>query len=291
MTTTLLKHVWKIPCAILMTTIFSFTAQAQAVEDIVAPALADFQPLRLHSSGVEMAPYSYWWVQSRIRRVERDFMPDRAERVQVLGSRWQIVEIDRSHDEGDVFAATLALWQESDGYEEVFRCQGNACGTSQHWVEAVFGQSILHGLNRHQNFSTGLVGDDIRVLYTVRRGTQINYLYWFEAVRTQPVDQLAQDLRRGVVVNAEAFSPQIWSELLIRYPHWQLILVGHDYSSLADDALMAGRSAAEQVAQGWITAGVERDRLRVESVGYFAPDAGRTNRVTVLLPPTVDRNP
>jgi hypothetical protein len=265
--------------------------QAQVIDDAVAPALDNFQPLRLHSSGEQLEPHTYWWVRSRIRRVERDFLPDDAERVQVLNSRWQIVEMDRNHDEGDIFAATVALWEERDGYEEVFRCQGNACGTSQHWVEAVFGQSILHGLNRHQNFSTGLVGDDIRVLYTVRRGTQINYLYWLEAIRTQPADQLAQQLRRGVVVLADAYTPQVWSDLLDRYPHWQLILVGHDYTPQADAALNRGREAASEVAQVWRQAGIEAARLRVESVGYFAPDALRTNRVTVLLPPSVDRNP
>lgn len=264
---------------------------AQPIDDIVGLALEDFQPLRQHSAGAELQSHSYWWVRSRIRRVERDFMPDNAERVQVLNSRWQIVEMDRSHDEGDIFAATLALWQDRDGYQELFRCQGNACGTSQHWVEAVFGQSILHGLNRHQNYSTGLVGDDIRVLYSVRRGTQINYLYWFEAIRTQPVDQLAQRLRRGEVVLAEAYAAEVWAELLTRFPHWQFILVGHDYAQQADAALSAGRDAASQVAQNWIQVGIAADRLRIESVGFFAPNAERTNRVTVLLPPSVDQLP
>ena len=276
---------------VLLASGLAVLGHGQPIDQVVAPALENFQPLRLHSSETQMEPHSYWWVRSRIRRVERDFLPDDAERVQVLNSRWQIVEMDRSHDEGDIFAATLALWQERDGYQELFRCQGNACGTSQHWVEAVFGQSILHGLNRHQNYSTGLVGDDIRVLYSVRRGTQINYLYWFEAIRTQPADQLAQQLRRGMVVLADAFTPEVWVDLLARYPQWQLILVGHDYSEQADVALSAGRAAAEQVALSWAEAGVEADRLRVESVGYFAPDATRSNRVTVLLPPAVDRLP
>ncbi len=267
--------------AMLALVLLSASAQAE----LALEAMREFRPNQVRSEGSVEEPHRYWWVRSALRRIERDFAPDDAERVEVRFRRWQVVEFDRAHDQADIFARVRQHWKDSDNYEEVFHCEGNGCGTSQHWANEVFGESILYGLNRHQHYSTGTVGDDIRVLYAVRRGTQLNYLYWLEAVRTDPADRLAENLQSGDALLASAFPPVVWESVLANHPDWELVLVGHDYSRDTDQALASGRREAENFLAEWEAQGIDGDRIRLESVGYLAPEPGRSNRVTVILPP------
>ncbi|MCH8551308.1 MAG: DUF4892 domain-containing protein [Natronospirillum sp.] len=276
------------PRVIALLVMVLLAASAQA--DLGQEALRDFQPNRLRSEGAIEEPHRYWWVRSALRRIERDFAPDDAERVDVLFSRWQVIEIDRAHDQADVFEQVRRSWKENDGYQEIFHCEGNSCGTSQHWANEVFNESILYGLNRHQHYSTGTVGDDIRVLYAVRRGTQLNYVYWLEAVRTNPAGRLASDLRAGEAILASAFPAQVWAEVLDNQPDWELVLVGHDYSMNTQQAIDSGRQQAERFLDTWVDEGIDSDRVRVESVGYLAPRVGLGSRVTVVLPPQYQEN-
>lgn len=59
---TLIHRLWnsRLGLLLLLATALSGNVQAQIIDDVVAPALADFQPLRLHSSGADMEPHSYW---------------------------------------------------------------------------------------------------------------------------------------------------------------------------------------------------------------------------------------
>lgn len=268
---------------------FGLGAGQQARAELALEVLQDFQPSQVRSEGVREEAHRYWWVRSPLRRIGRDFQPDDAERVQVRYSRWQVIEIDRAHDQADVFERVLSAWKE-DGYEEIFGCSGSACGTSQHWANEVFGQSILYGLDRHQHYSTGRVGDDIRVLYAVRRGTQLNYLYWLEAVRTNPADRLAANLRSGDAIMASAFPASVWADMLANQADWELVLVGHDYASDTEQARANGRQQAEAFLAEWAEQGIDIDRVRVESVGYLAPEPGRSSRVSVILPPQYHGN-
>lgn len=169
------------PALLMVIVLGLLGAKAQA--GLVDNAVADFQPTRVMSEGVREEAHRYWWVKSPLRRAGGQFRLDREERLDVRNRRWGVVEIDRSHNQADAFERVLELWAD-DGYEEIFSCQGAACGNSQHWANNVFNESILYGLSRYQHYSTGTVGDDrIRVLYAVRRGTQINYVYWMEAER------------------------------------------------------------------------------------------------------------
>lgn len=158
----------------------------QAQAGLVDEAIADFQPTRILSEGMRAEPHRYWWIKSPLRRAGNQFRVDREERLEVRNRRWAVVEIDRAHNQADVYERVLETWAD-EGYEEIFSCQGAACGNSQHWANNVFNESVLYGLSRYQHYSTGTVDDSIRVLYAVRRGTQINYVYWLEAERTEPV--------------------------------------------------------------------------------------------------------
>ncbi|MEX0584344.1 MAG: DUF4892 domain-containing protein [Natronospirillum sp.] len=252
--------------------------------DLITDTLQDFRPHRIVTEQVRDEPHRYWWVQSPLRRVGNDFALDREEDVDVRYSRWQVVEFDRSHDQRNLFRQVLSDW-EADGYEELFRCEGASCGNSQHWANNVFGESILYGLNRHQHYSTGLVGDDIRVLYAVRRGTQLNYVYWLEAVRTDPTDRLAETLETGQALLATSFPPAVWRDVLENNPDWQLILVGHNYDGDLDTARAKGERAAQSMSNQWQEQGIDEGQIVVESVGYLAPSGASNERVTVVLPP------
>ena len=266
--------------ALVSLTLLASTAAA----DLVTEALRDFRPYQIVTDEVREEPHRYWWIKSPLRRAGGDFAPDRADRVDVRYSRWQVIEVGRSYDQGNVFNRILETW-EADGYEEIFSCSGSGCGNSQHWANNVFGESILYGLDRHQNYSTGTVGDDIRTLYTVRRGSQLNYVYWLEAVRTDPADRLADNLQDGAAVLATSFPPMVWQDVLSNNPDWDLVLVGHDYESDFDTAIANGLNAAESVMSDWEELGIDADRVRLESVGYLAPSPGQDQRVTVILPP------
>ncbi len=274
-------------CAVLI--LGAGPAFGQSSDGLVPPAvLSNFEPVQVRSEGQRADSHQFWWIQSRLRRAGNDFRLEREERLNVLSTRWRILEFDRSYDESAIFEAVLSAWEE-DGYQERFRCSGSACGSSQDWANQVFGESILYGLDRRQHYSTGTVGDDIRVLYAVQRGTQVNYLYWLEAVRTRPEDRLANALIRGQAVSSDAFEPPVWLALLNKYPDWRLVLVGHDYDGTLDESMAQGQAAAEAVLERWSDAGVAPTRIRTRSVGYLAPEPGQGDRVSVILPPTLQQ--
>lgn len=256
-----------------------------AKADLVSDVLQSFRPNQMISETVRDEAHRYWWVKSPLRRPGGEFVLEREDRVDVRYARWRVYQIDRSHDQRDIFEQIRNLWVERDNYEEIFSCQGSGCGNSQHWANNVFGESRLYGLDRHQHYSTGTVGDDIRTLYVVRRGSQLNYVYWLEAVRTNPADRLADDLAGGDAILAQSFPPQVWNDVLNNNPDWNLVLVGHDYADDFDTAEANGLVAAENVWDTWANLDIDSDRVRIESVGYLAPRSGQGNRVTVILPP------
>lgn len=272
--------------ALLALGLLSSTAKA----DLVIDVLQSFQPNQVVSETVRDEPHRYWWVKSPLRRPGGEFILDRDERVDVRYARWRVYEIDRSHDQAQIFQQIRNHWKEQDGYEEIFSCQGSSCGNSQHWANNVFGESRLYGLDRHQHYSTGTVGEDIRTLYAVRRGSQLNYVYWLEAIRTNPSDRLADDLADGDAVLAESFPPQVWHDVLSNNPDWRLVLVGHDYADDFDTAEANGLALAEAIWDDWADLNIDSERVRIESVGYLAPRSGQGSRVTVILPPGFQRN-
>lgn len=251
----------------------------------MADVLRGFQPSRLLDSGVANEPQPFWWLKSAVKRVGSEYLADNEERLEVQRLRWELYEIASIHSEANIYERIMDAWR-AEGYDEVFSCRAVSCGSSQHWAVHVFEIPTLYGLNRNQFYSTGTVDGNIRVLYVVRRGTQTNYVYWLEASEHLSSELIPNRLMAGNAINATDYEPSVWADILARHPDWSVTLVGHDYNPSLAEARAAGSAAADDVRTSWAAAGIDSERMAIESVGYLAPDeANPQARVKVILPP------
>lgn len=272
-------------CA-LVALMLSATMLPSAVNASVANVLQSFPTPRLLAETQVTEPQQFWWLQSAVKRVGNDYLADREERIEIQRLRTELYELSSQYSEQTIYHRIIESWK-AEGYEELYSCSAVSCGSSQHWAVHVFDIPTLYGLNRNQFYSTGLINGDIRVLYVVRRGTQTNYVYWQEASQRGNVERLPAYLLSGMAVPVEQFEADYWSVVLADNPDWVVTLVGHDYSADLSEALLQGRERATRVAETWRTAGIAEAQIRVESVGYLAPDgANPTPKVKVILSPS-----
>lgn len=132
--------------AVILLSVPSAAAQVQAGDH---PALLRF-PEAAVLERVSQTDVLYQLVLGNLRRVAGQVVPERVERLR--GSLTRITyEIPGGFNGEDVIEFYVAQAQES-GYQELFRCEGRACGNSAHWANNIFGNRALYGPERNQYY-------------------------------------------------------------------------------------------------------------------------------------------
>lgn len=253
---------------------------------------------------------NYRLALGRLQRVNGRVTAGREERLQ--GELIRITyQIPLGFSGAEVFAHFLNSF--SGQTQELFRCQGRACGSSNFWANDVLGNRILYGPEQEQFYvalsASNAAGETDRyfVLYVITRGNRSVYAHLdvlepvlVDAQSTPESPQaLLERLQQGgsVIVRAIRFGEDdslLESEGLERVasalalaPELRVLVVGHLRESGDVDALITRtQRRAQAVVEALQQAGVDSARLQARGVGPLAPACAQapcSDRIEIVL--------
>ena len=168
------------------------------------------------------------------------------------------------------------------GAVQKFACEGRACGSSNQWANRVFGYSKLYGVERSQLYSAWQLGNTAVALYAVQRGNKRVYLH-LDLLELEAVDMVASLKQQGYV----RWAPNGDLSTLVGYlnsSNSTFWLVGHQQQSGAADVLQSSSQLlAQKVADELVSAGVQKDSIRVFGLGALAPGLVEWGEEAVFL--------
>ncbi len=255
---------------------------------------------------------NYRLALDRMQRVNGRVMAGREERL-----RGELTRITYRIPEGysgqDVFthysAQMLAVG------EELFRCAGRGCGSSNFWANDVFEYRILYGPEAEQFYlatSVGGAGQPVRAylsLYVITRGNRSVYahldvLELSDAVSSStelsPQSLVLQLEEEGSVILqglefdeqdalTEAGTASVLAEALRNAPALRVYVVGHLADSLPLETLKSRSEArAQAVVALLIAEGIAAERVLAQGIGPLAPQCRQSScdaRIEVVVIP------
>ncbi len=253
---------------------------------------------------------NYRLALGRLQRVNGRVTAGREERLQ--GELTRITyQIPQGFSGDEVFAHYLGAI--SGQTQELFRCQGRACGSSNFWANDILGNRILYGPEQEQFYvalsSSNAAGESDRylVLYVITRGNRSVYAQLDvlepELADVQPgpespqalLDRLQQD--GSVIVRAIRFGSddvlleseglELVASALALAPELRVLVVGHLRESGEVDALITRtQRRAQAVVDGLQQAGIDAARLQARGAGPLAPACAQapcSDRVEIVL--------
>ena len=263
----------------------------------------------------EMADTNYRLALGRLQRVNGRVIAGREERIQ--GALTRITyEIPSGYSGADVFARLSAQLLEA-GRDELYSCQGRACGSSNFWANDVFANRVLYGPETDQFYLASTSAADgespgiYTALYVITRGNRsvlahldILALTGVSRSEQQPSDVSTSDelLARlqqdgAVVVPGLQFDGQdqlieeggvaLLIETLLRHPQLRVYVVAHLRSEGSLEAqVQRSRHRAALIAAQLGEAGIAAERISAQGVGPLAPACSTgscTERVELVL--------
>jgi len=253
---------------------------------------------------------NYRLALGRLQRVNGRVTAGREERLQ--GELTSITyEIPRGFTGTEVFAHYVGAIPGQT--QELFRCQGRACGSSNFWANDLLGNRILYGPEQEQFYvalsSSNAAGESDRyyVLYVITRGNRSVYAHLDvlepELADARPGPESPQTLLErlqldgSVIVRAIRFGEddalveseglELVASALALAPQLRVLVVGHLRESGDVDALLARtQRRADAVVQALQQAGIDSSRLQARGAGPLAPvcaQAPCSDRVEIVL--------
>jgi len=266
--------------------------------------------------GAVIAEYSvqndanYRLALGRLQRVNGRVTAGREERIR--GTLTRITyQIPGGYSGAESFAHFFQLIE--PGNNELFRCQGRACGSSNFWANDILGNRVLYGPEQEQYYaamaSSNAAGEDIRyfVLYVITRGNRSVYAHLdivdvaladpLEAPETPESLMTRLQQEGSVIVRGISFDAQdgvleteglaVVARALQLAPQLQAYVVAHLRGSDSFNVLMArSLQRAERVVELLGQAGVASERLRAQGVGPLSPacpQAPCSERIEIVL--------
>lgn len=307
---------------VVLTVLFSIAMQthawSQSGTDV--PGSADYPGIsRFPGAHIveyrELGETNYRLALGRLQRVSGRVMAGREERIQ--GELTRITyEIPSSYTGADVFER-LSAQLLSEGGEELFRCQGRACGSSNFWANDIFSNRVLYGPETDQFYLASTRPADVgspgtyTALYVITRGNRtvlahLDILTLPGVIHSQqiPLQQstsatLVATLQRdgAAVVPGVRFDGQdqlidegglaLLVETLLNNPQWSVYVVVH---LRAEGSLGAqverSRHRAALITTQLSEAGIAAERMSAQGVGPLAPACSTgscTERVELVL--------
>ncbi len=263
----------------------------------------------------EMADTNYRLALGRLQRVNGRVIAGREERIQ--GALTRITyEIPAGYSGADVFARLSAQLLEAGG-DELYRCQGRACGSSNFWANDLFANRVLYGPETDQFYLASASATDVEspgiytALYVITRGNRtvlahldILALTGVSRSEQQPSDVSTSDelLARlqqdgAVVVPGLQFDGQdqlieerglaLLIETLLTHPQLRVYVVAHlRAEGSLETQVQRSRHRAALIAAQLGEAGIAAERISAQGVGPLAPACSTgscTERVELVL--------
>lgn len=253
---------------------------------------------------------NYRLALGRLQRVNGRVTAGREERLQ--GALTRITyQIPSGVSSTEVFSYFLQIIE--NGNDELFRCQGRACGSSNFWANDILGNRVLYGPEQEQFYaamaSSNAAGENTRyyVLYVITRGSRSVYAHLdvldvaMDSMSASPdnpdefVARLQEDgsvIVRGISFDEEdTLVADDGLDLVVRAlqlaNELQVFVVAHLRGTSEVDALVArSQQRAERIAERLQQAGVSGARLRAEGVGPLAPTCSQapcSDRIEIVL--------
>jgi outer membrane protein OmpA-like peptidoglycan-associated protein len=253
---------------------------------------------------------NYRLALGRLQRVNGRVTAGREERIQ--GALTRITyQIPQGFSGAEVFSHYLTAI--SGQTQELFRCQGRACGSSNFWANDILGNRILYGPEQEQFYvalsSSNAAGESDRyfVLYVITRGNRSVYAQLdvlepeLADAQTGPespqslLERLQQEgsvIVRGIrfgeddaLLDSEGL--EMVGSALALAPELRVLVVAHLRESGDIDALITRtQRRAEAVLSRLQQAGIDRARLQARGAGPLAPvcaQAPCSDRVEIVL--------
>lgn len=306
---------------VVLTVVFSIALQTHAWSqgggDV--PGSADYPGIsRFPGARIveyrELGDTNYRLALGRLQRVSGRVVAGREERVQ--GELTRITyEIPSSYSGADVFARLSA--QLLSGGEELYRCQGRACGSSNFWANDIFANRVLYGPETDQFYLASTRPADVErpgiytALYVITRGNR-TVLAHLDVLKLPGLDHSQQTLAQesasatllaklqqdGVVeLPALQFDRQdqlieeggisLVMEALLANPQLRVYVVAHLRAEGTLEAQVErSRRRAALITARLVEAGIAAERISAQGVGPLAPACNTgscTERVELVL--------
>lgn len=262
----------------------------------------------------ESGDTNYRLALGRLQRVNGRVVAGREERVQ--GELTRITyEIPSSYSGADVFARLSA--QLLSGGEELYRCQGRACGSSNFWANDIFANRVLYGPETDQFYLASTRPADVdspgiyTSLYVITRGNR-TVLAHLDVLTLPGLDNSQQTpaqestsatllgtLERDGVVEVQGlqFDSQdqlieesgisLVIEALLANPQLRVYVVAHlRAEGTLETQVERSRRRAALIAARLSEAGIAAERISAQGVGPLAPACNTgpcTERVELVL--------
>lgn len=311
---TLLRFVF----AVLFSMALQSLAWSQSGADV--PGSADYPGInRFPGAHIveyrELGDTNYRLALGRLQRVSGRVTAGREERIQ--GELTRITyEIPASYTGADVFER-LSTQLLRDGGEELYRCQGRACGSSNFWANEIFSNRVLYGPETDQFYLASTRPADVdspgiyTALYVITRGNRTVLAHL--DILTLPGDSDSQQIllqqvtpetllatlqRDGfVVLPGLQFDGQdqlideggmaLVIETLRENPQLRVYVVAHLRAEETLEAqLERSRHRAALIVAQLAEAGIAAGRISAQGVGPLAPScstASCAERVELVL--------
>ncbi|MDO9317191.1 MAG: DUF4892 domain-containing protein [Gammaproteobacteria bacterium] len=292
---------------VVLTVLFSILLQAhawsQSGADVVGsadyPGISRFSGARIVDYR-EVGDTNYRLALGRLQRVNGRVMAGREERIQ--GALTRITyEIPPGYSGADVFAR-LSTQLLAEGGEELYRCQGRACGSSNFWANDIFANRVLYGPETDQFYLASTRAAEVEspgiytALYVITRGNRtvlahLDILALSGASHSEHLsaqvstsEALLTRLQQDgvVVVPGLQFDGQdqlidegglaLLVETLLNNPQLSVYVVAHLRAEGSLDAQVErSRHRAALITTQLSEAGIAAERMSAQGVGPLAP--------------------
>ena len=244
---------------------------------------------------------NHWVILGAVERIKGQVSPENQLYLSGRLTKW-LWQIPAGHTAADAFGQIKA--QLSDA-QDLFSCEGRACGLSNDFANKVFKQSILSGRDSDQLYWAGLEegkAPKLWLLYSIKRSNKGVYVY-LERVRLKkaaaaPLQKYVQ-LGQLQTFFANHYLPLmrldsqvaklsdehvLWLKQLLKdYPNKKFALVVHRYGKLENRRLL---ESTQTEAQGLLDQIANADgfikNLYAHGAGAMAPREDAFDRVELV---------
>lgn len=185
------------------------------------------------------------------------------------------IPANHSAEEAYLFLANQII---NNGADELFSCQGRACGSSNQWANTIFKYSRLYGVDNSQWYGVFQSKGLYFTLYTVQRGNKRVYLR-LEVLETDLKSQ-TKSLSKPLEVNFDG-SEEHFNKLvafLHNNPSQRVWLVASsNQEGSFQQQIDEGSQLASSLKERLVAKGIELRQVEIYSLGAFAKELNSTH--------------
>lgn len=218
-----------------------------------------------------------------LKKVNNTLQPESSEFIR--GSRTAITYRIRNERRTEVIEKFLKD-QIVEGGQILFECEGRACGSSNHWSNAIFDRAILYGPGEFQHYILARMTGEATyyvAVYIAQRGTGELYSH-LEIITSRDTDQIVDTTTINASLESRGKYVMPWlidekmviaiADALKQRSGYRVAVVAHDESQEGEDpreAMERTGQRAQDLKARIVNAGISESRLEYFGLGPLAP--------------------